>query len=45
MQLRRALLAKIDEFDGETRELVVKLLLRWGLIRASAEDILLAAQL
>ena len=44
MQLRRILVAMIEQVEGPARELTVKLLLRWGLIRASAEDLLLAAQ-
>ena len=44
MQLRRLLVAVIEQDVGETRALSVKLLLRWGLMRASAEDLLLAAQ-
>ena len=43
MQLRRILVANIGLVEGEARELTVKLLLRLGLIRASAEDLLLAA--
>ena len=45
MQLRRILLAMIEQVEGPARELTVKLLFRWGMIRASAEDLLLAAQL
>ena len=43
MQLRRLLVTVIEQDAGETRALSVKLLLRWGLMRACAEDLLLAA--
>ena len=45
LQLRRVLLKYIEQAEGVAREQSIRLLLRWGLIRASAEDLLLAAQL
>ena len=45
MTLRRILLKYVEQADGLARDLTIKLLLRWGLIRASAEDLLHAAQL
>jgi hypothetical protein len=46
MQMRRILLTVLGKTDdGEARSLIVRLLLRWGVIRASSEDLLLAAQL
>lgn len=46
-KLRRVVLSAIEraDTDPKTRELSIKLLLRWGLLRASAEDLLLAARL
>ena len=45
MQMRRILLTVLERTDDqEARQLIVRLLLRWGVIRASAEDLLLAAQ-
>ena len=48
MKLRRVVVAAIcskHNDEDSVRELGVKLLLRWGLVRASPEDLLLAAQL
>ena len=46
-RIRKMLLSVIfsDQKDGELDELCVRLLLRFGMARASAEDLLLAAQL
>ena len=45
MQMRRILLSVLERSeDQEARQLIVRLLLRWGVVRASAEDLLLAAQ-
>ena len=45
MKLRHVLVSviKSDESAGELRELSIKLLLRMGLVSASAEDLLRAA--
>ena len=43
LQLRRVLVRTVEQTDGELREMAIRLLLRWGLIRASSEDLLLAA--
>ena len=43
--MRRILLTVLERTDDqEARQLIVRLLLKWGVIRASAEDLLLAAQ-
>ena len=46
-RIRKMLLSVIfsDQKDGELDELCIRLLLRFGMARASAEDLLLAAQL
>lgn len=46
-RIRKMLLSVIfsDQPDGELDELCIRLLLRFGMARASAEDLLLAAQL
>ena len=46
-KLRQILLTVInsDQTDQELKTLCVRLILRWGLVRGSAEDLLLAAQL
>ena len=45
MQMRRILLSVLERSeDQEARQLIARLLLRWGVVRASAEDLLLAAQ-
>ena len=45
MKLRVVLLKFIEQADSEGRELAVRLLLRQGLIRGSAEELLISAQL
>ena len=46
MQLRKLLLTALERIeDNEARYLIVRLILRFGITRASAEDLLIAAQL
>ena len=48
-KLRKILMAILEsseqEADEELKTLCLRLILRWGIVRASAEDLLLAAQL
>lgn len=45
MQLRRVMVGAIQWGDQEVKELAIKVLMRFGIVRASAEDLLLALQL
>ena len=45
MQLRRIMVGSIQYGDVQVKELAIKTLLRLGVIRASPEDLMLAAQL
>ena len=46
MQLRKLLLTALERVeDNEARYLIVRLILRFGVTRASSEDLLIAAQL
>jgi len=46
MQLRRLLLEVLERTDdAEARLGIVRLLMRWGVTRASSEDLLLASKL
>lgn len=45
MNLRRVLMYALEHGEESLKAPIVKLLFRWGMVRASAEDLMLASQL